>query len=70
MGKQDKKYCMLCGNPLNPKIHIMELAKTSNEVEKQQKKLLKMLMKEIYYRKIVKSESFGEGIVEKLNAKE
>lgn len=46
-----KKYCSLCGNQLNPKIHYKpeEFGKTSKEMVKLHKKLLQTLLKSIYF---------------------
>ena len=46
-----KTYCSLCGNQLDPKIHYKpgEFGKTSREMAKLQKRLLRELLKSIYF---------------------
>ena len=46
--KEMKKYCPICGNPLNPKIHIMKFGKTKKEIKKIQSELLKILLMNFY----------------------
>ena len=42
---KQKKYCIMCGNQLDPKIHIVSLGKTSKEVAKKQREILTSVIK-------------------------
>ena len=42
-------YCIMCGNHLDPKIHV-DFGKTNKELAKIQNKLLISVIKEYYYR--------------------
>lgn len=44
-----KKYCPLCGNPTDPKIHIKDFGKASKEIAEIQKAMLKRILKESYF---------------------
>jgi len=50
MKKMPQKYCMICGNRLDPKIHYKpdELGHASKEVAEWQKKFLSMMLKSFY----------------------
>lgn len=42
------KHCPLCGNSLDPKIHIRDFGKTPEELAKKQKEFLIKAMKSMY----------------------
>ena len=64
-----KKYCPVCGNSLNPRIHfnINEFGKFSKEIAKAQKKLLKEVLRSIYMECPNMSEFHGKSLLDLLD---
>ena len=60
-----EKYCPLCGNKTDPKIHIKDFGSTSKKIAKLQKKLLIDILKE-YYMEQPQTDFVGESIIEML----
>ena len=60
-----KKYCPICGNSLDPKIHMTDFGKTPEELAEIQKDLLISLIK-TFYVSMPKTKYFGESIIRML----
>ena len=66
MKKTPVKYCPLCGNRLDPKIHIKDFGKTPGEIADLQKKFLITALKALYFEGYPEFDWFGESLVKML----
>ena len=64
-----RKYCPLCGNMLDPKIHLMKFGKTSQEMIEKQKEILKDIILGMYISQ-AGHEYWGVSLLETLQEKE
>ena len=64
-----KKYCLVCGNSLKPKIHfkVDKFGKTRGEMAKLQIELFKTFIESLYREHPEVSEFFGQSIVDLIN---
>jgi len=66
MKKTLVKYCLLCGNRLDPKIHIKDFGKTPEELADLQKEFLIEAMKALYIEGHPEFDWVGESLVKML----
>ena len=64
-----RRFCPLCGNRLNPKIHMSDFGKTSAEMVEKQKEILIDVIKGLYISQ-PEHEFWGLSIIEELQKNE